>query len=525
MPRYTATTTIVTDRGESLTASKAGNYEDIFNIRQEVNDSTSFIPLIVAGKDIASNSLRDANAIIIKNDGDVSAEIQLTCNSWSTNISDEAVTDQVFEHFVLGAGDYIFLPNMKNITSLSDNSGMRGAAKTNNLEPADVNSGALYADSTVNLNAALEDSHTVVNVADLDFFRVGDLIQVGINDTTATRIEIMRVTAKAADTGAGEMTVDRALYGTSKADKDAQTDSTNGAVSGANVHFPFFNEYGDYDTSTKLTTDSSGRLKISNMMGYARTADQIGDGISAITGKFYQSGYQELGLSGITPSTKTGLVASTAYKIDITVDGGTMFQDLTVTTDSSNGNFGGRNGLIQKIQDALDVQYYTAGNLFEKKVTVGIVGGDIRFTSGSHLATSAISLTDTGDSLSLFDAAAVGRIPAVTDLQSPVAARLPDDTVFNNKSGNEAPNKGAFFYDDGHGNIKGSCTGTINYETGAMDLQGCPPNADLALSFDYNGGLSGGNEFGTTIGNSIDAIGARSGNSKINTTIEIIGLK
>ena len=58
-----------------------------------------------------------------------------------------------------------------------------------------------------------------------------------------------------------------------------------------------------------------------------------------------------------------------------------------------------------------------------------------------------------------------------------------------------------------------------------MDLQGCPPNADLALSFDYNGGLSGGNEFGTTIGNSIDAIAARSGNSKINTTIEIIGLK
>ena len=100
MPRYTATTTIVTDRGESLTASKAGNYEDIFNIRQEVDDSTSFIPLIVAGKDIASNSLRDANAIIIKNDGDVSAEIQLTCNSWSTNLSDEAVTDQIFEHFV-----------------------------------------------------------------------------------------------------------------------------------------------------------------------------------------------------------------------------------------------------------------------------------------------------------------------------------------------------------------------------------------------------------------------------------------
>lgn len=59
------------------------------------------------------------------------------------------------------------------------------------------------------------------------------------------------------------------------------------------------------------------------------------------------AGYQELGLSGITASTKTGLVASTVYYFKIAVDGGTALE-LSITTDGSNGNFGGRNGLIQK---------------------------------------------------------------------------------------------------------------------------------------------------------------------------------
>ena len=37
--------------------------------------------------------------------------------------------------------------------------------------------------------------------------------------------------------------------------------------------------------------------------------------------------------------------------------------------------------------------------------------------------------------------------------------------------------------------------------------------------------IGGGNEFGGTLGNCIDAISARSVNSKINSSLEIIGLK
>ena len=181
--------------------------------------------------------------------------------------------------------------------------------------------------------------------------------------------------------------------------------------------------------------------------------------------------------------------------------------------------------MIRKIQDALDVQYYTAGNLFEKRVTVGIVNGDIRFTSGQHLSTSAILLADTGDAGSFLDAAANGRIPIAGDIEAPVAARLPDDTITDRKTGISSPNNGVFFYDDGRGNILGACSGTINYETGAIDLNGCPPNANFVVSVNYGAAHSGGNKYVAANGNSIMQIQARSTNAKINTTIDLIGIR
>jgi hypothetical protein len=239
--------------------------------------------------------------------------------------------------------------------------------------------------------------------------------------------------------------------------------------------------------------------------------------------KFYNAGYQEFGMSGVTSSTKTGLVASTAYAFDIAVDGGSD-HTLSFTTDSSNGNFGGRNGLIQKIQDALDVQYYTtSSNLLKKRVTVGIVGGDIRFTSGQHLSTSAISITAPNSGTTPFEVGALNM--AVTAIEAAVEARLPVDTVLDRKSGISVPNIGAFAYDDGHGNIRGACTGTINYETGAIDIQGCPPNANFVVDVNYGSAHSGGNNFTATTANCLVGVSGRSCNSKINTTFEVIGLK
>ena len=267
----------------------------------------------------------------------------------------------------------------------------------------------------------------------------------------------------------------------------------------------------------KVYTNLSGRYTAQNLFGYGRTADGKAFGIvkGSFAMKFYSSGYQELGLSGITPSTHSGLAASTAYTFNIAVDGGSVFADLAFTTDASNLNFGGNNGIISKIQAALDTQYYTAGNLFEKRVTVGIVGGDIRFTSGTRTRASAIALAaPTGGGTTPFG---VGRLPAVTAVET-VATELPDDTLSDKVYNTTKSNRGVFAYDDGKGNILGAATGTINYETGALNIQG-PANAEFVVSFNYDSAHSGG----ITSSNILRTIAARSCNSKIDAEVEILG--
>ena len=80
-------------------------------------------------------------------------------------------------------------------------------------------------------------------------------------------------------------------------------------------------------------------------------------------------------------------------------------------------------------------------------------------------------------------------------------------------------------YDDGHGNISGVCDGAISYSSGAITLNNAPSDANFAVSANYGSSQSGGNRFGADEGNSIAAISGRSCNSKVDTTIEIIGLK
>ena len=107
----------------------------------------------------------------------------------------------------------------------------------------------------------------------------------------------------------------------------------------------------------------------------------------------------------------------------------------------------------------------------------------------------------------------------------PVAAALPADTIIDKQSGIEVKNIGQCAYDDGHGVIRGVCQGSINYETGAITLTNAPVNANFVFSANYGSSQNGGNRFGTNDGNSISSISARSCNSKVDTTIEIIGLK
>ena len=174
------------------------------------------------------------------------------------------------------------------------------------------------------------------------------------------------------------------------------------------------------------------------------------------------------------------------------------------------------------MQSALDTQYYTtSSNVFEEKVTVGIVNGDIRFTSGQRLATSAILLAapSAGETTPF----GVGRFPAIGSVEAPVAARVPSDIVVDRISGVERRNEGVLFYDDGLGSIRGVASGYINYTTGELYLQGCPPNANFQINANYGSALGGGIRIVSTANrNSIYQIAARSVNQKMVGKIEFI---
>ena len=346
-----------------------------------------------------------------------------------------------------------------------------------------------------------------------NLFRVGDLIRI--------RNEIMEVTAigSKAALATNTLTVKRAVHGSV-----ATTDNANEDA----VSFAFFNAYHDFDAkqdngqSLTVQTNGNGKFKCTNFFGYGRATTIAGAGITpgSFAIKFYESGYQSLGMTNASYSTESGLAASTEYKFNITVDagaGGSAYANLAFTTSANNLKFGGRDGVLNKIQDALDDKYKATagGNLLGRGVTVSIVDGDVRFTSNTRTSTSAILLAAPGSGTTPFG---VGRIPAIGDVNAAVAAKLPDDVLYDRVTYASSPNLDVFSYDDGKGNIVGNvATGTINYETGAIDFTG-PANANFVVSATY-GGLLGGKQ--DSDNNSLIAIHGASLNPKCNATLKV----
>ena len=472
------------------------------------------------------NRIEDLREITIKNTGLAALQLLFTLDSWEAGTPDTNSADRLVS-VILPVGEHIYLPNLRML-DFSTSAGGSSAYLLNNKAPSAINSGALYQVSGWTLGAALDDTDTTVTVnAGTHDFHIGDLIQVGTDLTTATRQEIMRVDSIDEET----LTVTRALYGTSKADKDSQTDATEGAVSGARIHLPFFNITGNtnlYGGLSTAQTDGVGKFHIMNFFGYGRYTGAAAAGIvpGSISGKFYEAGFQEFGLSSINASTNSGLAASTEYGFDITVDGsGLLTSDyMKFTTDSSNVNFGGTNGVISKMQAALDEQYYTTSStVLNERVIVSIVNGDIRFTSGQRLSTSAILLAapSAGETTPF----GVGRLPAIGSVEAPVAAKLPDDILLARGSTAQNKNTAAFFYDDGLGNIMGAATGSINYNTGEFSITGVP-NANFVFSANYGTAHAGGTKISATGSkNSISSLQVRSLNTKIDGKVELTAIE
>ena len=496
--------------------TKSKGYNQVFENTQEVDNTDGFINILSVSGTKGTATVPSIKAFCVYNTGDVPAEIQFVFQEWknNSNVDDANAVDTGggstnlrYVTMVLPAGDFFYLPHGRLIGYNADAS----AANATTIENTAPNSN-MYVDSTADLDHATsatmgsDATHTTLNLEDghSKFFKVGDLIRI--------ENEICEVTAvgTGADLANSTCTIKRGLFGST-----AATHADDVAI-----RLPFFNITADFDKFSVSQTDKNGVFHAKNFFGYGRTGDAISDGIQAgsIGIKFYSAGYQELGLSGITANTNSGLVASTAYAFDIAVDGGSDYT-LSFTTDSSNLNFGGKNGIVNKIQDVLNAAYYTAGNLFEKKVTVGITNGDIRFTSGQHLSGSAISISAPASGTTPFG---VGRFTAVGDIEAAVAAKVPDDTIYDRNTYDASPNKAAFMYDDGQGNLKGAGSGSINYETGEIRFTSLP-NAEFVLNLIHKSAHAGGVNSDTASGkNTIQTIGARSINPKLNTTVKIL---
>ena len=384
MAKLEANLTVTAGQDKDYLCSMSNDYTEVYSEIAKVDNSDGFITLATAAKTNAS-LLKGSKLIVIKNNSPVGVELQFHINEFDDSTNVDQYTEDLRVTQLLGAGEYLLVPNQYMVGYAADASAAN--AKTiDNVRGYTVNSTYSYVDSGADLAEDVDGSETEIDVDDGDFFRVGDLIQLGTTTgTAATQIEIMRVTGISTNT----LTVERGLFGSSTGNSSTQT---TGHVNNADIYFPFFNTQERYDkyhiaatTRANIQTNASGRYTSQNLFGYGRSRTYpTGIVKGSFAMKFYNNGYQEFGLSGITPNTESGLAASTEYKFNITVDGGTTFSNLSFTTDASNTKFGGANGLIAKIQSALDTAYYTAGNLFEKKVTVGIEGGDVIFRSGSR---------------------------------------------------------------------------------------------------------------------------------------------
>ena len=432
--------------------------------------------------------------IDIQNTGKHPAYAILAYRLWTAEGTMSATTYHV--NYLLNPGQAMMIPDTPAFIADETVEHFDGTVVTDSTPSVTAN--YAYTDSGTTIDdAGVEAADTSITVDDGDFFRVNDLIQFGINTTTATKIEICRVTAISTNV----LTLERALYGTTANDKDAQTNATSGVVDDAKVYFPFFNTYGnEYNRYTVVQTSAGGKFHATNLFGAGRAATNLmGITPGSFSAKFYNPGYQNLTDDGdITSSTNSGLVSSRTYYLSVSIDGGTT-DKVTFTVDSSNTNFGGTNGVISKMQSMIDALYYDESvNNYEKKATVGIVNGNVRITSGQRLSTSAISVTTNTDGTSaahtssgdeMFDTTNImGRFPAT--IPTAIAAKLPDDVTYDKVTYETSPT-GAFIYDNGSGNLVGIGSGSLNYETGEIRMVGCPANSEFVFSCLHTSPVSG----------------------------------
>ena len=538
------------------------SYTEKSSIIQDLTNTDGFITISEFKKNLGALTVQNAKVIVLKNISNICQEIMITMYDWrsdssatttdihnSIDINEEATgggaTALRTVSMILPAGEFLYLPNNRMLSyallneATLESAGI-SAAGTIAIEPKDINSGNEYVDmhlfsgSTYNSGADIqvtEDvaiAETEINVDDGDWFKVSDLIMINS--------EVMSVESISTNT----LTVKRGLLGSTEA---AHSDDDD-------LRFFFGNEHLKFNNG-KCQTDANGRFSQKGAFwGYGRTADKKIDGLvpgSVAIGPFYSlGGYLDWGLTGISASDKTGLVASTEYTFHIVVDeynvGGfdsvSSETAIAFTTDASDTTFAGSgNSVLSKIQARFDALYYDASSgLFNKKVTISLHNGDVRVTSLSNHSDTRVGIGNVSGTTP-FD---VGRFPALSSgvpllKGSPHGGGTTDTIVYGPKSslapetivdpvtGKESQNLSAFLLDDGNGNLmhNGTNVGNISYVTGHCSFSHLP-NAEFKIYAESQSAHSGGLKYAAGSYNTITAIDARSMNAKADSKIEML---
>jgi len=477
----------------------------------------SNLVLAIAGTDSTTVTTADSpRSIVIHNTGNFPVVALLGYESYSDEDTDAGT---LYLHVLINPGESIY-PSMRAVIPTANTLRLLDGEVVDYTAP-NTN---LYTDSTENCAGLANTTGPVTLTTTGTMFRVADLIRV--------ENEIMEITA----ISGGNVTVKRGLFGS---DPASHSDSSD-------IRFPFFNEYYDYDRvlsgNTQLVqTDGLGRFKCSNFFGYGRvdsSSAPFGIVPGSVCIRFYSSAYMDIPMGGtgvaggtggsnipITSSTSSMLTASTEYSLNLVIDDSAE-TTVSFTVDTSNLNFGGTNGVIQKIQNAIDTATRTAGNnLFGYSCTVSIANGKLRFTSNSHLLPhdgtngSQISILDGAGGTNVLTGAA-GIFPDINNSIAAVKPKLPDLNVYDSITYATSPNMANICYDDSYGNLRGAATGKISYETGAISFTGLA-NASFEVSVIHNSPYSGKLDANKADANTLSAIHANTLNKNMVSEIKV----
>ena len=167
MANLSANLTVTTGQGKDYVCSMSDQYTEILTTKQKVDNTDSFIILASLGGGAISTGvgqrLKGAKLIVIKNNSPVTVELQLKYAEWkddsnidqtnSIDISGDGASTERQVMFILGANEYMLLPNQWAVGYENDASG--GNAKTiDNKGGYDVNSGKLYSAAVTDIATA-----------------------------------------------------------------------------------------------------------------------------------------------------------------------------------------------------------------------------------------------------------------------------------------------------------------------------------------------------------------------------------